>query len=450
MSNFSRSSMRDTSHSRRSDSVTRPMLPLKGTAIAWPTWITSRAGGSSPHGAVMIRTSCPMSRRRSYVSRMCAFAPPGRGYAYGRHDPDLHSSLLICLLARFTGSRTIERHCCCATPSRCSPSVQCRPSGRVVRPSIARRSAAPSFAVEVGPGRPHQLRVMRVARARLGDVQDLLVEPDRAGAADAARVRRIARLDAVDVHERIGRGRERSQRALADGEREVGKGMRHDRDAAGVVDVRDRRRERREHRDLVLDPQREQVTGPRRDLDAGDDLHRARAARRDVAQHECAADVVVIGQRDDVEPDALRRVEDGLRRCEPVAEVGVQLKVSASHARNPRRPSTPPVPSHVALEHAREPLHAFSHVGLSVAGARDARAAARTSRSARLAPPGERRQSGAPVRIDRTTAADRQQRRAPEELDALADAGDRPVGEDAEHLPFPQHAEDAPVTNRCG
>ena len=65
MSNFSRSSMRDTSHSRRSDSVTRPMLPLKGIAIAWPIWITSRAGGSSPHGAVMIRTSCPMSRSRS-------------------------------------------------------------------------------------------------------------------------------------------------------------------------------------------------------------------------------------------------------------------------------------------------------------------------------------------------------------------------------------------------
>ena len=34
MSNFSRSSIRDTSHSRRSDSVTRPMLPLNGTAIA--------------------------------------------------------------------------------------------------------------------------------------------------------------------------------------------------------------------------------------------------------------------------------------------------------------------------------------------------------------------------------------------------------------------------------
>src|SRR2546426_6509030 len=49
--------------------------------------MTSRAGGSSPHGAVMIRTSCPRSRRRSYVSRMCAFAPPGRGYAYGETIP---------------------------------------------------------------------------------------------------------------------------------------------------------------------------------------------------------------------------------------------------------------------------------------------------------------------------------------------------------------------------
>jgi hypothetical protein len=41
------------------------MLPLNGIAIALPIWITSRAGGSSPHGAVMIRTSWPMSRSRS-------------------------------------------------------------------------------------------------------------------------------------------------------------------------------------------------------------------------------------------------------------------------------------------------------------------------------------------------------------------------------------------------
>src|SRR2546430_6729481 len=49
--------------------------------------MTSRAGGSSPHGAVMMRTLWPSSERRSYVSRMCAFAPPGRGYAYGETMP---------------------------------------------------------------------------------------------------------------------------------------------------------------------------------------------------------------------------------------------------------------------------------------------------------------------------------------------------------------------------
>ncbi len=70
MSNFSWRSMRFTSQSRRSESVIRPMLPLKGIAIARPTGITSRACGSSPHGAVMMRTSCPSSRSRSYVSRM--------------------------------------------------------------------------------------------------------------------------------------------------------------------------------------------------------------------------------------------------------------------------------------------------------------------------------------------------------------------------------------------
>ena len=104
----------------------------------------------------------------------------------------------------------------------------------------------------------------------------------------------------------------------------------------------DRRGERIEHRDLVLDPEREQMTVARGDLDAGNDLDRARAPRRDVAQQERAADVVVIGECDDVKTDALRRVEDGLRRCEPVAEVGVELKVSATHARSPRRPSTLP------------------------------------------------------------------------------------------------------------
>ena len=92
--------------------------------------------------------------------------------------------------------------------------------------------------------------------------------------------------------------------------------MRHDRDAAGKVDARHGGGEGGEHRDLFFDPKREEVTRARRHLDARDDLHRARAARRDVAQQERAADVVVIGQRDDVEAHAFRRVEIAEARLE--------------------------------------------------------------------------------------------------------------------------------------
>jgi len=45
--------------------VIRPIAPLYGTAMAWPIWMTSRAGGSSPQGAVMIRTLWPSSDSRS-------------------------------------------------------------------------------------------------------------------------------------------------------------------------------------------------------------------------------------------------------------------------------------------------------------------------------------------------------------------------------------------------
>ena len=95
--------------------------------------------------------------------------------------------------------------------------------------------------------------------------------------------------------------------------------MRHDRHATDAMDARDRFGECGEHLDLVFDPEGEQVTGPRRDLDARHDLHRTRAACRDITQQEGAADVVVIGERDDVEAGALRGVEDRLRRGEPIA-----------------------------------------------------------------------------------------------------------------------------------
>jgi hypothetical protein len=99
--------------------------------------------------------------------------------------------------------------------------------------------------------------------------------------------------------------------------------MRNDRHPAGLVDPRDPLGERAEHRDFVFDPEGQKVTGPRRDLDARNDPHGAGSSRRKVAQRERAADVVVVSERDDIEADALRRVEDLLDRRKAVAKVAV-------------------------------------------------------------------------------------------------------------------------------
>ena len=175
--------------------------------------------------------------------------------------------------------------------------------------------------------------MVRVARARRGDVQHVFVEPRCALLPDAPGVRGIAQLDAVDttLRRRVDEG---AQRALADREGEIGQRVGHDRDPAHLVDLRDRRGERAEHRHLVLDPQREEVTGARRDFDPRDDLDRAVSARGEIAEDERPADVVVIGERDDVHPRTLRGVEDRLRRREPVAQVGVQLEIRLSGQRS--------------------------------------------------------------------------------------------------------------------
>ena len=98
-----------------------------------------------------------------------------------------------------------------------------------------------------------------------------------------------------------------------------------------MVHARDRLGERAEHRDLILDPEREQVSRSRGHLDAGDDLHRAGAARGEVAQGEGAVDVVVVGERDHVEPDLLCGIEDRVERGKAVAEIAVQLQVGSAH-----------------------------------------------------------------------------------------------------------------------
>src|SRR5712692_2465374 len=99
--------------------------------------------------------------------------------------------------------------------------------------------------------------------------------------------------------------------------------------------------------------------------------------------------------------------------------------------------------AHVALEHSREALHALAHVGIAVAGVRDLERRLEGCGEDSVAASGERRyerRAGAQREHD---GGGRQQRFAPEELDLLADAGDRAVREDAEHLALTQEAEDA-------
>src|SRR5438309_4144440 len=72
---------------------------------------------------------------------------------------------------------------------------------------------------ELRPGGADELRVMRVARAGLGDPEDVLVEVARARDADATGVARVADLDAVDERLRVASRGERPQGPLAHRER---------------------------------------------------------------------------------------------------------------------------------------------------------------------------------------------------------------------------------------
>src|SRR5919198_3460058 len=99
--------------------------------------------------------------------------------------------------------------------------------------------------------------------------------------------------------------------------------MGHDRKAAAAMNERDRIIKRAEHRELVVDPEREQVSRARRHLDARDDLDAAAAPRGEVPKLERAPDVVMVSQRDDVEAGTLRRIEDLLDRGQAVPEIAV-------------------------------------------------------------------------------------------------------------------------------
>src|SRR5688572_15027758 len=104
---------------------------------------------------------------------MCAFAPPGRGYAYGDTIPIFMRSFL----SSDPSSRSLHRVAHHRAPLLCRDPVQVLAERPVssVRTCRAIRDRAtegsPVVTREVGPRRADELRVMRVARARLRDVQ---------------------------------------------------------------------------------------------------------------------------------------------------------------------------------------------------------------------------------------------------------------------------------------
>src|SRR5438309_2826554 len=98
---------------------------------------------------------------------------------------------------------------------------------------------------------------------------------------------------------------------------------------------------------------------------------------------------------------------------------------------------------HVALEHSREPLHAFAHVGVAVAAAGDLERRLERGGEHPVAASSERRHEWRARAQREHDRGGGQQRFAPEELDLFADAGDRAVREDAEHLALTQETEDA-------
>ena len=109
--------------------------------------------------------------------------------------------------------------------------------------------------------------------------------------------------------------------------------MRDHREAAGLVDPRDRLFDGLEGRDRLLHPQREHVPLQRGDLDARDQLEAPAFAGALVrlARLKGAAYVVVVGDGDDVEEGvSLDTLEDGQRVVHAVAKGSVHLEVGAT------------------------------------------------------------------------------------------------------------------------
>ena len=142
--------------------------------------------------------------------------------------------------------------------------------------------------------------------------------------------RRVERLDGVRPVARLVGEQPAQDEAL--GAQRVGhERVGRDRDAALVVDRGDRRAQRPERLDRLLDPEREQVPAEGRDLLADDDLERQAAVPRDGPAGERGVDPLVVGDGDDVELGvALDVVEDLDDARRAVRGEGVDVEVGAA------------------------------------------------------------------------------------------------------------------------
>src|SRR5438128_221528 len=193
---------------------------------------------------------------------MYEFAPPGRWKAYGETipifirlvaQPGSSSRFLPCRRAPgpvassgagHSPSSALDRVADDRAPlltGRAAEVLAERPGtavrgGRPLGDRSAELRGAPSR--ELRPARADEAGVMGVARAGLGDAEDILVEPRGAPRAHAACVRGVPQLDAVDHACRIHLGDDLAQRPLAHREGEIRERMRDDGEAAGAVDPR--------------------------------------------------------------------------------------------------------------------------------------------------------------------------------------------------------------------
>jgi len=119
-----------------------------------------------------------------------------------------------------------------------------------------------------------------------------------------------------------------AERPLAHARRQPRHRVRHNRDAARLMDRREGGVNRLQHRERPVNKECEQVPVPGRHFRAGDDADAAGAAFGKVARRERAPDFIVIGDGDEVEVGLLRSVVEQLRdTLQAVNNIRMQVNI---------------------------------------------------------------------------------------------------------------------------